>query len=136
MNDQSINGQGLRLVKQAEGEQVPLVQPWEVEGERELIEGSDNIEGLDALENIMQAMHEHNKICTNPECQKREIFDMLMGIRRNHIVPLLKENNIAFYKVLNALLGCYIMAKGDEPLFVRASIMGLSMSLEIINKLR
>jgi hypothetical protein len=134
--DTPINGQGVRLVKQAEGEQVSLLMPWEVEGEKELLTDTDLLLEVNTLEEIMKTMYEHTKICTNPECQKEEIFNDLMDLRRDHFFPLLKDGHYALYETINALLAVYIFSKGDEPLFVKTTLIGLQMSMKLIDKLR
>jgi hypothetical protein len=126
--DQCINGQGIRLVKQSEGEEVPLLLPWEIEGEKEMLKGTDQISYILEVEDALKDLHEHVKTCTNPECADQWGFDGVMYYR-NIAFSMLKDGKTAMYTAMYGLIFIYILAKGDEPNFVNAVFAGLGVSL-------
>lgn len=127
-----INGQGARLVQQAEGKDVPFIEPWEVEGEKELLQNSPILEEIIDLEKIAKELYRHSQVCTSPTCDSNPIFKKLMDMRRYHLFPMLKEGNKALYRANLALLGLYVTAHGNENTFVQTAVVGLTVALKIL----
>jgi hypothetical protein len=135
-NEMPINGQGSRLVQRAEEINVPLLKPWEVEGEKEILKGSKTLKSVEVVELRLSQVYEHTQICKDPCCGSIEAFKTIMRFRQEHCLPLLKEGNIAMYEALYALLVVYLLANGDERLYIEAVFAGLSLSADLISKLR
>jgi hypothetical protein len=131
--EQVINGQGVRLVKQSEGIEVPLLQPWEVEGEKELLNGK-LLKTIEKVESTMKSLYNHTLTCTDKSCGILDVFNNLMDFRRRYLFPLLKEKNFALYEVIYVLILIYIYSQGEESVFMSVSLVGLSLSLKILNK--
>ena len=135
-NETPINGQGIRLVKQSEGINVPLLQPWEIEGEKELIKGTTLAKNIELLEDKLSSMYQHIQTCTEDSCGVSVVFDEIMDCRRKHCIVLLKDDKKVLYEILNGLLIIYLMSKGDENLFLVSTMTGLAISAEMIIKTR
>lgn len=131
-NETPINGQGVRLVKQSEGIDVPLLQPWEIEGEKELIKGTSLEKYIKLLEHNLSSMYQHIQTCTEYECGVKIVFDEVMNCRRKHCIVLLKDGNKVLYEIFNYLLISYLMCRGNDQLFLTIIMTGLAISAELI----
>lgn len=98
--EQSINKQGLRLVQQSEGINVPLLQPWEVEGEKELIKDPKLLKMITSLETDLSALYEHMQNCKDPSSNAESTFNKIMNFRRHYCLSLLKEGDYTMYEVI------------------------------------
>jgi len=130
-HDRPINGMGIHLVRQSEGENVSFSEPWEVDGEKELLKGSKRLEGIEHIDSVMKAFHKHIVNCTEPNCGVKEFFDSVMSFRRNYLLPMLKENILPMYEANYAMLGVYILVKGNKRLFTDLIFTGLTISSEL-----
>ena len=127
-NETPINGQGLRLVQQSEGIDVPLLQPWEVEGEKEALASYPNyLEAVIKIEQKLKELYEHTQTCTAPDCHLSEDFEKVMAIRRTVLLPLLAID-MHMYEVFYGVLLVYLLAQFNERLFVGAIFAGLELS--------
>jgi hypothetical protein len=129
--EQSINEQGLRLVQQSEGINVPLLQPWEVEGEKELIKDPKLLKLVTGLETNLSALYEHMQKCKDPSCNAESTFNKIMNFRRQYCLSLVKEENHTMYEVIVPLIILRLMAKGDDD-FQTAVLTGLGVSSKIL----
>lgn len=130
-NETPINNQGIRLVKQSEGLNVPLLKPWEVEGERELI-GKYSSEHLNIIETKLSRIYEHMQTCKSPTCNAENVFNKVMKFRREHCFPLLKEKEYVLHNTLYALISIYLLSQGNERIYTDAVYLGLSISADMI----
>ena len=131
-NETPINGQGIRLIKQSEGIDIPLLHPWEVEGEKELLKGSIMLKNVEDIENKLSAMYRYIQSCEESDCGVKDVFDEIMHLRRNHYLPLLQAKQLAIYEILYALIPIYVISRGDKYLFLICTLSGLAVSAELI----
>jgi len=144
MNELPINGQGVRLVKQSEGIDIPFIQPWEVEGEKELLESifdrSQMPVDIYSFEKKLLNMYEHIQTCESLDCSVKRVFDEIMDFRRKYCLLFLKDNQIEVYGFLYSLILIYTYSKGDKVLFTKvisgALEAALSFFYERLGKLK
>ena len=129
--EQPINGQGLRLVQQSEGINVPSLQPWEVEGEKELIKDPELLKVVTEFETNLSKFYEHTQSCKDPSCNAESTFNKIMDFRRRYCLSLLKEENHTMYEVIVPLIILYLMAKGNDKNFQIAALTGLGISSKL-----
>lgn len=136
MNELPINGQGIRLVKQSEGIDIPFIQPWEVEGEKELLESmfdkSQRPVDIQCFEKRLSNMYEHIQTCESLNCNVKRIFYEIMDFRRKYCLLFLKDNQIEVYSLLYSLIMIYIYSRGDKVLFNKAVFNALEVTSNFV----
>lgn len=133
-NEKPINGQGLRLVQQSEGINLPLLQPWEVDGEKELIKDPNTLELVKAFEADLSVLYDHTQECKDPDCNVKSVFDEVMDFRRRYCFSLLKEENYTMYEVTFSLIYLYRMARGNKNKFQSAILLGQALSAKMLTE--
>jgi len=140
MNELPINGQGVRLVKQSEGIDIPFIQPWEVEGEKELLKSmfdkSQMPIDIQYFEKRLSNMYEHIQTCEDLDCHVKRIFDKVMDFRRKYCLLFLKDNQIEVYRLLHSLIVIYVYLGGDKVIFNKAVSNALEVTANLIYEIR
>lgn len=131
-NEKAVNGQGFRLVEEAEGKTFKVLEPWKVDGEEELLAGSDLLTKIKTINEQMKSMYKHIQSCTNPECGVEKIFNEIMETRRTSLLHLLKTEQYALYEAFYIQIALYNVAKGNEPLFRAALYAGMTISISLL----
>jgi hypothetical protein len=118
-NESPINGQGIRIIQQSEGINVPLLNPWEVEGEKEELKKLNiNLNLVLEVDAVFKSLYTHKTECQDPLCEVSKFFDSMMRIRRNLMFPLLVSKELEIYSILSVILSILIKLKGDRKKFL------------------
>jgi hypothetical protein len=110
------------------------IQPWEVAGEKELIAASETMELVKSFERTLSRIYLHTQECKNPECNVAPVFNEVMAFRRDHLLPILKENNQFMYEMILPIIVIYIGCCGDKNTAQRSLLLGFAVSNDLARK--
>lgn len=132
MENGPINGKGEELVNLAEGIR-PKVNPWEVEGEKELlIDRATLKDSIIKIDSLMKQCYDHSQTCSNPNCGALKVFSTIMRIRRHTLYPLLASGDFIMYEAFYSIIGIYIVVRGDDKAFISNLFVGISLIMKIL----